>query len=215
MDETTIDADGMQTQDGDEGAYAENGGEDGGFDLMGGTQAQPERPGEQGERGKSAAEESPSFRMPDGLDNLTYDESAAGEFAAFAGQLGLRQEQTQKLFAFGAKLMNRKIGDGMEAVRAQIEGIKRKWEGETRADGPLMGDIRYANGLVDRFGTDETRKMFDETGVGSHKEMVRFLVEVGRAIGESPVYAQEAGGAGGGGRSDMQALANDLYKNMM
>ena len=154
------------------------------------------------------------FRIPEEAANVAADAEAMEGFGTLARELNLSQEQAQKVVEFGARIMHRAVGDGMEALRAQMEEVKQKWHREASEDPVIKADLNYAVRAVRRFDADgEVGKLFDKTGIGSHKAMVRFMIEVGKAIGEAPLYTQGAVAAGGGG--DIRSVASSMYEGKM
>lgn len=163
---------------------------------------------------QAAPESYEQFVIPEDATNVIANEEVMTGFGDLARELNLTQEQAQKVVEFGAKTMHKAIGDGMEAMRAQVEEIKAKWHKEASADPAVTEGLPHALRAMKRFDTDgSVAKLFDETGVGSHKAMIRFMVEVGKAIGEAPLHTQGAGGVGS--QEGIKAMADGLYSGKM
>lgn len=154
------------------------------------------------------------LKLPDDATNVEATEETMGGFKALAKELNLSQEQAQKVVEFGAKTMHKAIGDGMEAIKAQVEEMKRKWHSEASNDPAVKADLPFAKRVVNRFRDDEFIGMLNETGVGSHKAMIKFLINVGKAMGEAPLLTDGIGVKGAGGE-DFKSLANSVYKDKM
>jgi len=153
------------------------------------------------------------FTIPDEATNVAVNEEVMGGFKALASELNLSQEQAQKVVAFGANAMHKAIGDGMEAIRAQVEEVKLKWRKEAIEDPAVKTDLPFAQRVVDRFRDDDFVGMLNETGVGSHKAMIKFLIQVGKAMGEAPLLTGGVGTTGIG--TDVKSLANSIYEGKM
>ena len=154
------------------------------------------------------------FQIPEDATNIAPNDEVMTGFGDLARELNLSQEQAQKVVEFGARSMHKAIGDGMEAIRAQMEEVKAKWHREASEDPAIKTDLNYALRAVKRFDTDgAVSKMFDETGVGSHPAMIRFMIEIGKATGEAPLHTQGAGT--GGGAQDLKTIANDVFGGKM
>ena len=68
-----------------------------------------------------------------------------------------------------------------------------------------------ARKAVEQFGTPELRTLLDESGLGSHPEVVRFFYRAGKAIGDDNFVA--AGRTAPPGGSSEQKHAATLYPN--
>jgi len=64
-----------------------------------------------------------------------------------------------------------------------------------------------AKKALDSFGTPELRTLLNESGIGNHPELIRFMVRAGKAISSDTFVAGERGAAGA--RRD---LASNLYR---
>lgn len=185
-----------------------------------GAGEQPQQTGQAGQagqagqepQGSTAAKEYEAFTIPEDAPNVIADEGAMKEFGALAQKHGLAQEAAQEFVNLGAKMIQRAAGDRDEAMHAKLEEIKYKWHRETTGDPAIAAELNHARRVVNRFGGDDLKAMFDETGVGSHRLMVKFLIEVGKAMGEAPLQMPNAGPTG---PADARAIANQLYDGKM
>jgi len=90
----------------------------------------------------------------------------------------------------------------IEAARAaEIEKVKETWLNELKADKEIGGDklnqhVEPAKRLVDKFGSESFKKTLDETGLGNHPELVRFLSGIAKAVGEDKLVLPGASPAG-------------------
>jgi hypothetical protein len=88
------------------------------------------------------------------------------------------------------------------AQAAGIEKAKQAWLDELKADKEIGGDklnahVEPAKRLVDRFGSDKFKQALNETGLGNHPELVRFLAGIAKAVGEDKLVLPGASPAGG------------------
>lgn len=63
------------------------------------------------------------------------------------------------------------------------------WRGQVMADPELGGNrlqttLNTAGAIIEQYGSEDLRRMLGYTGAGNHPAMVRFLYNVGRALGE-------------------------------
>ena len=120
------------------------------------------------------------FEVPDGVE--MFGEDVMSEFTAVAGDLGLSQEQAQRLID--------KLGPAqLSAQKAMVENTVKGWVDASRADEEVGGanykaSVSSAVRAVDKFATPEFRPLLtgDGTKLASHPEMLRFLARVGDAI---------------------------------
>jgi len=117
------------------------------------------------------------FTMPEGV---TVDSALLTEAAPVFKDLGLTQDQAQKLVDFQAKQVQASSANQVEAFNQMMSD----WQEQSRNDKEFGGDkfdesISVARSAVDKFGTPELSKLLEEHGVGNHPEVIRFMVKVG------------------------------------
>lgn len=136
---------------------------------------------------KPTVPEKYELKAPEGqtLDALSLD-----VFTPVFKELGLTQEQAQKLvdtqFAASAKAVeaaNKKLGDEMAAEAAT-------WAKQSREDKEFGGtnfetNAKIANQALAAFGTPELTKELKDSGYCNHPAFVRFFWNVGQKLGES------------------------------
>jgi hypothetical protein len=126
------------------------------------------------------------FTFPEGVQP---DEGLLEEFLTLAKELNLSQDQAQKL----VDLQSGGLQKMAEAITEKIEADKHaemaEWDKEAKADKEFGGD-KFEESMLEakkaalKFGTEELLEVLDATGVGSHPELVRFFVRVGKALGD-------------------------------
>lgn len=98
-----------------------------------------------------------------------------------------------------------------EALDRQLETVRNEWATAAAADPEIGGaefkqNAELASRVVDRYGSDGLKKMFDDTGFGNHPEMLRMFVKLGKAMSEDQLIhprSQQGGGE--------QSMAERLY----
>lgn len=133
-----------------------------------------------GDSGESNAPESyEDFDIPEGV--TTFSEPVVAALGEVASELGLSQEQAQKVID--------KIGPAqLEAQTSVVNNANDSWVKASRADKEVGGEnyapsLKNARRAIDRFATPEFRKLLTgkATRLANHPEMLRFLARVGNA----------------------------------
>lgn len=128
------------------------------------------------------------FDMPDGMEvDTAFLDASSGTLK----ELGLNQEQAQKIVSLYAD----KVSEQTDAMNAQIG----EWQNEARSDSEYGGDAFNANiGLAGKalgeFGNDALKQVLDDTGMGNHPEVIRFMVNVGKTLSEDNPGLGNSGG---------------------
>lgn len=140
--------------------------------------------------------ESYEFSAPEGVE---IHEGAKEAYAEIAKDLKLTQEQAQAAFE---KLATK----GHANQVAQLEAISKSWAEQSTADKEFGGEklqesLTVAKKALDTFGTPELRALFNESGLGNHPEVIRFMVRAGKAVSEDKFVA-------GGASSQSQQPVN-------
>lgn len=122
--------------------------------------------------------------------NLTFspdwevDQELLSDYQRVAGEVGLNQEQAQRL----ADLYAERLQGGAEKLHAELlEDLGRqgeKWEAEIRSSPDFRQDTEFSKRAIDRFGKAEFKQFLKESGLGSHPAMFRFTAAIGKVIGE-------------------------------
>lgn len=152
---------------------------------------------------QGAPEEYAEFTLPEGY---AMDEDLAGDLKAEAKAMNLTQEQAQKLADLGAKQMQK-----FQTMQADaMEKASEAWKAEVIADKEFGGEnlkenLGYAAKALDAHGTPELRTLLNQTRMGNHPELVRFMIRAGKAISDDKFDA------GRGKRPDTQTQADRLF----
>jgi len=140
--------------------------------------------------------ESYEFTAPEGVE---LHEGAKEAYAEIAKDLKLTQEQAQAAF-------EKLAAKGHANQKAQLDAITKGWAEQSTADPEFGGEKLQENLVVakkalDTFGTPELRALFNESGLGNHPEVIRFMVRAGKAVSEDKFIA-------GGASSQSQQQVN-------
>lgn len=131
------------------------------------------------------------FTQPEGV---SLDTETLGEFEGLARELNLSQEEAQKVTDIGAKLAQKWETKQAEA----IQQAAADWAATATADKEYGGEkltesLATAKKALDAFGTPELRTLLNDSRLGNHPEVIRFMVRAGKAISEDRMVT---GGAG-------------------
>lgn len=134
------------------------------------------------------------FKAPEGV---TFDTAQIDAFSPVAKELGLSNDQAQKL-------VDIHVAQTQAAQAAQHEAweaVAKQWADEARADKEIGGvkfdeSIRFASKAIDKFGSRELREALDTSKMGNHPAVVRFFVTVGRQLAEDAMLNGNAAQGG-------------------
>jgi hypothetical protein len=162
-----------------------------------------------GEAGKTgdqtqAVPEKYDFTMPEGV---TLDSALVEKVSPVLRDLKLTNEQANKLASVFAEHRAAETKAAEEAYAQQVT----TWADQARTDKDFGGNafdenVKTAQKAVAAFGSPELKALLNETGYGSHPELLKFCLRVGKAISEDGHVTPA--GAGGGAR-DAAAILFD------
>lgn len=167
---------------------------------------------------------------PNGDDKATGDPEATASFEvsapegmeahadAFAGYTGAAQSflkdnpnaTAADALKWAAEYQTDQIKTQTTAMQDQFQAVVDGWADQARADQEIGGDkfdasVASAISALDKFGTPELRAYLEESGAGSHPEVIRALSKVGKMVQETPVLGGGTGGAGA------QSFTSDMF----
>lgn len=148
---------------------------------------------------KPASPEKYEFAAPEGQE---LDANALSVFEPIAKELGLTQEQAQKLVDIYPQIQQQQA----EAWSKQIA----EWGEQVKADKEIGGDkftasVGLAQRALDQFGNPELREYLQVSGLGNHPALVRFCTKVGKSMAEDSFVVPNQGG--------QRSAADILYGN--
>lgn len=142
------------------------------------TQA-TEQPGKEGDKpAEPKVPEAYDFKMPEGVE---LDKAAADEFGTIAKEMGLTQEQAQKVADVGAKMAQRQAEQHAQLVES--------WVTQVKTDKEIGGDkldenLGVARKAMDAFGSPELKDLLNSSGLGNHPAVIKAFFKAGKAISE-------------------------------
>lgn len=147
------------------------------------------------------------LKLPDGV---SLDTEVSGEFEKTAKEMGLTQENAQKLYELGAKATQRNTA----ALLTNVKVLQESWLAASTADKEFGGDKLNENMAVAKtalkFATPELKQILNESRLGDHPEVIRWMYRVGKAMAEDTFVT---GGKQGARDSSDEARAKRLYPN--
>lgn len=153
---------------------------------------------------QSAVPEKYELKVPEG-----YEQADVEKFSEAAKQLGLTNDQAQTLLEQQAQ----QKADFTEAAQNQFKAMTEQWVEDAKKDAEYGGEnferaLQYAESALDKFATPEFKQALNESGYGSHPEMVRIFYRVGKSLSEDkPVGGEQ----NQGGEQDRAKI---FYPNM-
>lgn len=178
--------------------------------------ADPNKSPEENEAAKKAFDEDRALNsVPEGEYDFSkfYEEhglstdSVNGElvaaFTAEAKEAGLTQKQALAM----ARVQMKAQAD----YATRVAEVRKSWLDTAKADETIgranwTGSIAAGRKAIQEFGSPELSKFFKETGIGGHPEMIRFMSNVGKTLGEGKVD-----GGGGAATTQSKSTADVFY----
>lgn len=134
-------------------------------------------------------------------EGLTLDPADIETATPVFKDLGLTNEQANKLMPVAAAFAQRLVDGGNAKILAQVQADRKAWLDSAQAD-PEIGGAKWKESLaqgahaLDRLGFAKGspfRVLLDESGLGNHPEMIRAWSKIGKAIGDDPTFLRGAG----------------------
>lgn len=161
------------------------------------AESKPAAPAADGATPEQSVPDKYEFKLPEGQ---TLDESLAGKFSDMAKGLKLSQPDAQKLVDLYAAAQ----ADQVKSFETQRE----QWRSQIKADpkhAEMLGDAKKAL----RLASPEQRAFIENSWLGDHPEMVRFLAKVGTLVKEDKVV-----NGNGGAHNSEPSLAAKMFPSM-
>lgn len=161
----------------------------------------------------AAAEKAELFGAPEKYadlvipEGMALDQTAADALFEYGKKAGLSQKAIDGIVGIQVDLNTR----AQEAATKEWTETVKTWDKTAKADKEIGGAEYDANmgkaaAARDTFGSAEFNAWLDDTQLGSHPEMRRFLVRVGKAMGEGSAMP-------GGKVNTTESAAEILYDN--
>ena len=150
------------------------------------------------------APEKYELTLPEGAK---MDEAGMASFAELAKDLNLTQDAAQAMLG--------KLAPAMQARQAeQQQAAVSAWAEQSKGDKEFGGEkltenVALAQKALKQFGTPELTALLNQSGLGSHPEIIRAFYRAGKAISEDGSFVNGASKGAGG-----QSAAQRMYPNM-
>lgn len=146
-----------------------------------------------------APEKYETFTPPEGGQ---LDDAVMAQFSDVARELNLPQDKAQLLIDKVAPVIAQRQAE-------QIETMRTTWAEASTADTEFGGakleeSKAHAAKAMTAFASPELKTLLNDTGLGNHPELVRFMVRAGKAISEDKVVT-------GGVPASIRTAAEVLY----
>ena len=149
-------------------------------------------------------------KVADAPDEL--DPEVLTAFGEVAKDLDLSQDAAQKVLD--------KVAPVIQAKQAKaVDESKANWATESQSDEEFGGEnlganLEIAKSSLKEFGTDALKSLLQESGLGNHPEIIRFMYRAGKAISEDSYVGNSEGAMSqGADPKDFNSIANALYSN--
>lgn len=160
-----------------------------------------------GEPPKPAVPESYDFKVPGGV---TLDASLVDEFTPIAKELGLTQDQAQKVVDLHTAAIAKVEG----RIREQWSQTQEQWREASKGDAEIGGaklaeTVTVAKKALEKFGTPGLVEVLESTGLGNHPEVIRFVAKIGRSVSEDALAGMSSGEA----PNPLKAMYPSMFKS--
>lgn len=136
--------------------------------------------GGEGEGEPKAAPTAPEAYEPFDIDGQQFSEEQVQGFAATARELGLSQENAQKMFAT-------MVPTAREYLMKDLVAKSKEWASLSAKDPEIGGaDFEAKRGIASQaykhYATPELRAILNGSGLGAHPEVVRLFYRIGKTM---------------------------------
>jgi hypothetical protein len=160
--------------------------------LNGGTAEGEDNTGEDDGEGKKDGEDEAEAEVPEEYDfsevelpeGMEIDAAFAEAATPVLKELGLNQEQANKMAALYATQMQAQAEANMAAVKELIGGWVKTAKADTEVGGANWDEsVRLGNAALRQFGTPELiQDVMVDQGLGNHPEVIRFMARIGKHV---------------------------------
>lgn len=136
--------------------------------------------GDQSDGDQKPAQAAPEAYEPFDVEGQQFTEAQLEGFAATAKELGLSQENAQKMLAAMVPTARQYLVDDLKAK-------SREWASLSEKDPEIGGanfkaNVGVANSALKQFATPEFTALLRGSGLGAHPEVVRVFYRIGKAM---------------------------------
>lgn len=147
------------------------------------------------------------FKAPEGFEG-ELDQAALEQFEPIAKELGLTQEQADKLVSMHADSIQRASTEAREQWAQQQQTWREDLQNDPEFGGQkFQENVTAATKAVERFGSPGLKEALESTGMGNHPELVRTFAAIGKAISEDKLVM-------GNQSQGQRSIEERMYPNM-
>lgn len=137
---------------------------------------------------QTAIPSSPEGYVFEFTSGVQVDEQALASFRDVAFEQGVSQQQAASIANLYANLVEQQAAGEQDMLEESEAG----WLKELRKERNYAKTVASARLTMERFGTPELNDLLNETRLGSHPALVRFVAKIGQELGE-PLFIQGKG----------------------
>lgn len=146
------------------------------------------------------------FKVPEGMD-----EDFVKGFKDLAVKNGILPKQADKLFEFYNshvdKVISNNEAENKRIFEESVNGLKKEWgQGYERK-------LQAASGLFNQIADEESKKVFNESGLGNNPVVIKMFAKLAEQMGEDKFVNANNIGSVGLTPSEAQQKINDIYGN--
>ena len=136
--------------------------------------------GDQNDGDQKPAQAAPEAYEPFDVEGQQFTEAQLEGFAATAKELGLSQENAQKMLAA-------MVPTARQYLVADVKAKSQEWASLSEKDPEIGGanfkaNVGVANSALKQFATPEFTALLRGSGLGAHPEVVRVFYRIGKAM---------------------------------
>lgn len=143
------------------------------------------------------------FELPEGME---LDAAALEKATPVFQELGLKQEQAQKLVSLYAEMRSNIETEAAQNLNTQ----RQQWREEFKKDPESPKILADAKKALKAFGDDEMISLMNDSWMGDYPGLIRFLGRVGKAAGDDSFV--EGRPANSGPKRAEDVLFGDMFK---
>ena len=140
-------------------------------------------------------------------ENSGVDASLVDKISNYAKEKGLTNEAAQELLNREVTLLTEDRQAQRDTSMEEVKAVRESWVKARKEDPEIGGDkaqesATYAQRIIEKYGTPELKRIFEDSGFGDHPEVVRIFARLGKAAAEDKMVFHK--GMGGEDEKPMQ-----------
>ena len=157
-------------------------------------QGDQQKTGDDAGKQQDGAPEAYEYKLPEGMEFPT---ELRGDFDGLVKELGLSNEAAQRIVDFHLKVAQGSADSLTEAITAQQEQWLKDAKADKEIGGANLTEVgKVCSQVIEQLGTPELKAALNETGLGNHPELIRFVYKIGQQLGTKEGGIVTAGNAG-------------------